>query len=116
MKPSIPKAYKPLDAKRYTELQVEGLMNDYELYGEGGNAAYYNNVVFGGYFPYTPEGMKDMMYAYLETDGKTNTNWFDEVTRVGSFRNTILIYREGAIRKRLLSSIRLSTILIIKHW
>lgn len=83
MKPSIPKAYKPLDAKRYTELQVEGLMNDYELYGEGGNAAYYNNVVFGGYFPYTPEGMKDMMYAYLETDGKTNTNWFDEVTRVG---------------------------------
>ena len=66
MKPSIPKAYKPLDAKRYTELQVEGLMNDYELYGEGGNAAYYNNVVFGGYFPYTPEGNYEFCRIFVQ--------------------------------------------------
>lgn len=83
MKPSIPKSYRPLNADRYTELQVEGLLNDYDLYGENGNAAYYNDVLFGGYFPYTPEGMKEMMYAYLETDGSTRTNWLDEVTRVG---------------------------------
>lgn len=32
MKPSIPKSYRPLNADRYTELQVEGLLNDYDLY------------------------------------------------------------------------------------
>lgn len=83
MKPSIPKAYRPLNAARYTRLQVEGLLNDYELYGEDGYAAYYNSILSGGTLPYTPEGMQELMYAYLETDGKTHTNWFDEVTRTG---------------------------------
>lgn len=83
MKPFIPKSYRPLNATRYTRLQVEGLLNDYELYGEDGYAAYYNDVLFGGSFPYTPEGMQELLYAYLETDGNTHTNWFDEVTRVG---------------------------------
>lgn len=83
MLPSIPKRYKPLDARRYTELQVEGLMNDYELYGEGGYTALYNNYYFGGEFPYTPEGMKELLYAYLDYDGKTHTNWLDAVTRTG---------------------------------
>lgn len=83
MKPSIPKAYRPLNAARYTRLQIEGLLNDYELYGEDGYAAYYNSILSGGTLPYTPEGMQELMYTYLETDGKTHTNWFDEVTRTG---------------------------------
>lgn len=83
MLPSIPKGYKPLDAGRYTELQVEGLLNEYDLYGEDSDVAYYNDVYFGGEFPYTPDGMKDFLHAFIETDGKTHTNWLDAVTRTG---------------------------------
>jgi len=88
MKPAIPK---------YTELQVEGLLNDYEMYGEYGNTALYNNYFFGGSFPYTAEGMQDMLYSYLEYDGKTRTNWLDEVTRTGFVQEYNLDLQGGGI-------------------
>ena len=97
MKPAIPSRYKPLNAEKYTELQVEGLLNDYEMYGEYGNTALYNNYFFGGYFPYTAEGMQDMLYSYLEYDGKTRTNWLDEVTRTGFVQEYNLDLQGGGI-------------------
>lgn len=97
MLPGMPDRYKPLKAKHYTELQVEGLLNDYEMYGEGGNTALYNDYFFGGGFPYTPEGMKDMLYAYLEYDGKTQTNWLDAVTRTGFVQEYNLDLQGGGV-------------------
>ncbi len=97
MKPAIPSRYKPLNAEKYTELQVEGLLNDYEMYGEYGNTALYNNYFFGGSFPYTAEGMQDMLYSYLEYDGKTRTNWLDEVTRTGFVQEYNLDLQGGGI-------------------
>ncbi len=97
MKPAIPSRYKPLNAKKYTELQVEGLLNDYEMYGEYGNTALYNDYFFGGYFPYTAEGMQEMLYSYLEYDGKTRTNWLDEVTRTGFIQEYNLDLQGGGI-------------------
>lgn len=83
IKPAIPGRYKPLNAKKYTELLTEGMLNDYDIDGDYGYTALYNEYFFGGYFPYTQEGMTDMLYAYLDYDGKTKTNWLDEVTRTG---------------------------------
>lgn len=97
MKPAIPERYKPLSAEKYTELQAEGLLNDYEMYGRYGNTALYNGYFFGGEFPYTPEGMKDMLYAYLEYDGKTRTDWLDEVTRTGFVQEYNLDLQGGGV-------------------
>lgn len=83
MKPAIPSRYKPLNARKYTELQAEGMLNDYDMYGGNGYTALYNEYFFGGEFPYTQEGMTGMLHAYLEYDGKTKTDWLDEVTRTG---------------------------------
>ncbi len=97
MLPAIPKRYKPLDARRYTDLQVEGLLNNYDEDGQGGLTALYNNYFFGGAFDYTQEGMRDMLYAYLEVDGKTNTNWLDAVTRTGFVQEYNLDLQGGGI-------------------
>lgn len=83
MLPAMTRSYKSLNAEQYTELQGEGLLNNYLVNGENGDAAGYNNKYFGGQFPYTREGMEGLLYGVLEVDGKTNTNWLDEVTRVG---------------------------------
>lgn len=98
MLPTMPKSYKPLNAEQYTELQTEGLLNDYDLYGNDGDAAYYNNQFFGGEFPYTQDGMKEMLYAYLGYDGKTRTNWLDEVTRTGLVQEYNLDLQGGGVK------------------
>lgn len=83
MLPSRTKSYRPLNADQYKELQVEGLLNDYSIYGDSGYTALYNNQIFGGAFEYNQQGMLDMLLSYLEVDGEENTNWVDEVTRMG---------------------------------
>lgn len=83
MLPSRTKSYYPLNADQYKEIQVEGLLNDYSIYGDGGYTALYNNQIFGGVFPYNQNGMLDMLLSYLEVDGEMNTDWVKEVTRVG---------------------------------
>ncbi len=83
MMSSIPKKYRALNADQYTELMTEGMLNNYNIFGDDGDIAFFNDIYFGNTLPYTTEGMTEMLYAFLGIDTPYNTNWMDEVTQVG---------------------------------
>ncbi len=83
-------SYKTLNASQYVELYAEALLNDYNEYGDYGEAAYYN-VGLGLNHPYTMEGMKDLWYGFYDwgfgvpesVTRNSNTNWLNEIKRTG---------------------------------
>lgn len=77
--PVLNKRYKPLNAKQYTELQVEGLRN------------YFEDPDM------TDADLTDVLYGQVGYDGKTKTNWLDAVTRTGLIQEYNLDLQGGGM-------------------
>lgn len=82
MMPEMPSAYKPLNATKYRELSAEAFLNDWNTYGEEGNTAALQGDN-GLNFPYTMQGMSDLMDLYVGVEHPADVDWLGEVTRNG---------------------------------
>lgn len=82
MMPEMPSAYKPLNAAKYRELSAEAFLNDWNTYGEEGNTAALQGDN-GLNFPYTMQGMSDLMDLYVGVEHPADVDWLGEVTRNG---------------------------------
>lgn len=95
MMPDMASSYKPVNADKYRTLSVEALMNDHNRYGETGKVAALQTK-YGVNFPYTNEGMSNLLDWYVGAEKDCDTNWLKEVTRNGLIQEYGIDVQGGA--------------------